>query len=133
MASRSTTPKSRLSLERFLWSPSTKYSSSGTVNSLIERSSRNCAEHVGLLQATAVHQHLPPENLDPVARNAHHSLDVVLAGVARIPEHHHVAALDAPQTVGVFVDEDTLLIGQSRHHAGALYLYRLVQEHDDEE
>ena len=38
-----------------------------------------------------------------------------------------------PQPVSVFVDEDALLVGQSRHHAGSFHLYRLVQEDDDED
>ena len=55
-----------------------------------------------------------------------------LRRVARIAEHHDVAALDRLQPVDELVDENAFLVVERRHHAGAFDLYRLVQEDDDE-
>src|SRR6266496_1135896 len=89
--------------------------------------------NVGLRQLLAIHHHRPAHDLDAVARHAYDALDVILAAVARIAEDHHIAPLDGPQAVCIFVDEDALLVGQAWHHAGPLHLYRLVEEDDDED
>ena len=45
---------------------------------------------------------------------------------------NNVAPLNRLQPVHVFVDEDTLLVVERRHHAGAFNFYRLVKKNDDE-
>src|SRR6266403_5716220 len=61
------------------------------------------------------------------------ALDKGLRAVQRIPKDHDVAALDGLKTVDKFVDEDALLVGEQRRHAGASDFHGLVQEDDDDE
>jgi len=51
----------------------------------------------------------------------------------RIPEDNHVAAVNGLEAVDKFVDEDALLVGEERRHAGAFDFDRLVQEDNDDE
>src|SRR5690242_16728661 len=53
--------------------------------------------------------------------------------VERIPEHHDIAALDWLEAVNKLIDEDALLIGKERSHAGAFDFYRLVEENDNDQ
>jgi hypothetical protein len=55
-----------------------------------------------------------------------------LGSVAGKFEHHRVAALDVSQAEAVreLVDENPLLVGEARHHAGAFDFYRLVNENN---
>src|SRR5438270_578030 len=53
--------------------------------------------------------------------------------VERIPENHHVAALNRLEAVDKFVDEDAFLVREQRRHAGAFDFYGLVEEDDDDE
>src|SRR5262245_36914290 len=66
-----------------------------------------------------------------LARQADDTLDERLRAIEWIPEDDYVAALDGLETVDKLVDEDALLVGEERRHAGALDLHRLVEEDDD--
>ncbi len=74
----------------------------------------------------------PPSMRMSIARHADHALDVALRGIARIAEHHDIAALDRFQPIHKLVDEDSFLVFERRHHAGAFHFHRLIQENDDE-
>src|SRR5260370_39214591 len=51
-------------------------------------------------------------DLHGFARQAHDSLDKRFRVVQRIPEDHHVSALNRLEAVDKFVDEDALLVGE---------------------
>jgi len=72
-------------------------------------------------------------NLDILSRQPDNALDERFRMVERIPEDDDVAALDGLEPIHKFVDEDALLIGQERSHAGAFDFYRLIEEDDDDE
>src|SRR5436305_6107654 len=88
--------------------------------------------HVRLVQCLAVHIYLAAIDADVIALHPDHALDVALRRIARIAEYHDIAALDWFQPIDKLVHEDSFLILQGRHHAGALHLHRLIQEDDDE-
>ena len=60
------------------------------------------------------------------------ALDIALAGIVGVTEDDDVSAIDAFVAIDEFVDEDSFLIAESGHHAGAFYLHRLINEYDDE-
>src|SRR5271170_4478745 len=76
---------------------------------------------------------MPAPQLDSLARQSHHTLDKRLRAVERIPENHHIAALDWLEAINKFIDENSLLIRKQRRHAGALHLHRLVEKHNNDE
>ena len=47
-------------------------------------------------------------------------------------EDDHIAAFDIADAEAVckFIDKDALLVGESRHHAGAFDFYRLINKDD---
>ena len=53
--------------------------------------------------------------------------------IQRIPEDHHVAALNRLKAIDKFIDEDPLLVGEQRRHAGAFDFYGLVEKDDDDQ
>src|SRR5688572_9968057 len=61
--------------------------------------------HVALVHRPPVHQELAPAELDGVAGKADHPLDERHRGVLGVPEHHHVAAVDAPEAVDELVHD----------------------------
>src|SRR5882672_2374044 len=72
-------------------------------------------------------------DLHSFAGQSDDALDEGLRAVQRIPEDHDVAALNGLEAVNEFVDEDALLVGEQRRHAGAFDFHGLVQEYDDDE
>src|SRR5579872_2711939 len=88
---------------------------------------------VWLGERHTVHVYDSFANLYHFARQRDDALDERLRAIQRIPEDDDVAALDGLKTVDKFVDEDALLIGEQRRHAGALDLHRLIEEHDDDQ
>src|SRR5579883_869027 len=85
-------------------------------------------QDIGLDHSLAVDIDDAVHDLNRVAGQADHALDEALAGIERIPEDHHIAALDAFEVVNKFVDEDPLVVLQARHHAEAFDPHRLVEE-----
>ena len=72
-------------------------------------------------------------NFHGFAGQADDALDEGFGAVQRIPEDDDVAALDGLEAVDKFVDEDALLVGEQRRHAGAFDFHGLVQEDDDDQ
>ena len=89
--------------------------------------------HVGLGNLDTVHIENTVANLDGLSRKAHYTLDEGFRAVQGVPEDDHVAPANGLEAVNKFVDEDALLIGEERRHAGAFDLHRLIEEHDDDE
>src|SRR5580765_7313701 len=101
--------------------------------------SRNCdllkralvcvvSRYVILFDRAVVQKNLAVINADAVPCNTDDALDVTFRRITRIAKHHNVAALNRSKPVDKLVDEDAFLIIQRGHHAGAFYLYRLIQE-----
>jgi hypothetical protein len=88
---------------------------------------------IGLGNLDSVHVENTVANLDGLSGKAHDTLDEGFRTVQRIPEDDHVAAANGLKSVDKFVDENALLVGQERRHAGAFHLHRLIKEHDDDE
>ena len=89
--------------------------------------------HIRLRQQPAVHIHPTFINAQSIAGPRDHALDVTLLRIARVIEHHYIAAADLLEVIRKLVDEDAILVLQTRQHAGALYPHRLVEKRDDEE
>src|SRR5215471_16556717 len=106
-----TGPKTRESFELMRWSPITKYISRGKRFS------------VYIDHAVA--------NLHDFVWQRNHALDKRFAPVERIPEYDYIVAFNRLKPVYELVDENPLLIGEKRRHAGAFHLHRLIQENDD--
>ena len=67
---------------------------------------------VGLEQSPAIDEDLAVDHLDRLARQADDPLDIRFGGVQRVPENHHVAAMDVLNPVDELVDEDSFLVGE---------------------
>src|ERR1700749_1119300 len=89
--------------------------------------------YVWLGERHTVHVYDSFANLYHFARQRDDALDERFRAIERIPEDDHVAALDGLKAVNKLVDEDALLIGKQRRHAGAFDFYRLIEEDDDDE
>jgi hypothetical protein len=89
--------------------------------------------HIRLGQRLAINIHDSLANLDHLAGQADHALDERFCAIQRIPEDDHVAAFDGLEAIDKLIDEDALLIGEQRGHAGAFDLYGLIEEHDDDQ
>jgi len=72
-------------------------------------------------------------DFDGFTGQTNNALDERFRVVERIPEDNHVAAVNGLEAVDKFVDEDALLVGEERRHAGAFDFDRLVQEDNDDE
>src|ERR1035441_6199838 len=100
---------------------------------LVERPGiRVIAGHIVFVERLAVYIHLTVINADVIPGNSDDALDVALRRVARIAEDHDVATVNRLPAIDELVDENPLLIFESRHHARALNLYGLVEKDDDE-
>src|SRR5579862_186701 len=89
--------------------------------------------NVWLGERHTIHIHNSFANFYHLAGQADDALDERLGAVQWIPKDDHVAALDGLEPVDKLVDEDALLVGEERSHAGAFDLHRLIQEDDDDE
>src|SRR5260370_34177644 len=89
--------------------------------------------HVRLSERRAINIHDSLTNFDDLAWQSNDTLDKGFCGVQRIPEDNYVAALDRLEAVNELVDEDALLVGEQRRHAGAFDFYRLVEGHHDDQ
>jgi len=72
-------------------------------------------------------------NLDIFSRKTDDAFDERFRMIERIPENNNIAALNRLEAVDKFIDEDALLIGEERRHAGAFDFNRLIEENDDDE
>jgi hypothetical protein len=72
-------------------------------------------------------------DFDGLSGQGNHALDKGFGTIERIPENDDIAAIDRLEAVHEFVDEDALLIGKERGHAGAFDFYGLVKEDDDDQ
>ena len=88
--------------------------------------------NIRLLHLLAIDVNRAFVNLNRVARQSNHALDVRLRHIVRVIKNNRIQPFDLPgtQLVSVLIDEDAFLIGESRHHARAFHLHRLVDEHD---
>ena len=89
--------------------------------------------HVWLGERHTVHVYDSFADFHHFARQRDDALDERLRTVQRIPEDDNISALDGLETVDKFVNEDALLIGEQRRHAGAFDLHGLIEEDDDDE
>ncbi len=89
--------------------------------------------HVWLGEGHTVHVYDSFANFHHLAGQADDALDERLRAIQRIPENDDVPAFDGLKTVDKFVDEDALLVGEERRHAGAFNLHRLVEEDDNDQ
>src|SRR5882757_11404198 len=80
-----------------------------------------------------VHVNDAAANLYDLVGQRNDALDERLAAIEWIPEDNHVAALNRLKPINKLVDEDALLVGKQRRHAGAFHFNRLIEEHDDDE
>src|SRR4051812_35980151 len=87
--------------------------------------------HVALVELHVIQVHRAVPNADLVSRHSDHALDVALGRIPWVAEDDNVAALDGFKVIDEFVDEDALLVFETRKHAGALNFYRLVQKDND--
>ena len=88
---------------------------------------------VRLIDGVAVDVDDALPNFDTFARQSDDALDKRFRMVERVPENDDVAPMNRLETIHKFVDEDALLVGEERRHAGAFDLDRLVQEDNDDE
>jgi hypothetical protein len=72
-------------------------------------------------------------NLYSLSRKSDDALDEGLGMIHRIPEHDDVAAVDGLEAVNEFIDEDALLIGEERRHAGTFDFNGLIEKNDDDQ
>jgi len=70
-------------------------------------------------------------NFHRFSRKADDAFDKRLGAIEGIPEDDDVAAVDGLKAVDELIDEDALLIGKKRGHAGSFDLYGLIEENDD--
>src|SRR5215470_13636103 len=80
-----------------------------------------------------VHIDNPAANLHDFTWQRDDPLNEGLAAVQRIPENDYVTARNWFESIDKLVDEDALLVGKKRRHAGAFDLHRLIQKNDDDE
>src|SRR5713101_2093828 len=81
---------------------------------------------VGLGDRLAVDVDHAVANLHSFTRQTNHAFYEGFRAVQRVPEDHHVSALDGFEPVDEFVDEDALLVGEQRRHAGAFHFRGVV-------
>jgi len=79
-------------------------------------------------------------DIDDAAANFHgfsgkgdYPLDERFRAIQRIPEDDDVTAVDGFEAIDEFIDEDALLIGEQRGHAGAFDFDWLVEENNDDQ
>src|SRR5713101_1492862 len=89
--------------------------------------------NIGLGERCAIDVDNSLANLHDFAGQADHALNERFAAVQRIPEDHYIAALDGLEAIDKFIDEDALLVGEQRRHAGTFDFYRLVEKNDDDQ
>jgi hypothetical protein len=87
--------------------------------------------HVVFVNGISIHIDLSSFDANAIPRYTDHAFDETLGRIAGIPEDHNVSALDRFEAVDEFINEDTLLIIEGRHHAGAFNFHWLVQKDDD--
>src|SRR3974390_564899 len=80
----------------------------------------------------SVDVHQPVIDADAIAGQSNDTLDVALRGVSGVVEDDDVAAVNGLQPIDELVNEHSLLVGKSGHHAGAFDLYGLVEEDNEE-
>src|SRR5580692_3087840 len=88
--------------------------------------------HVILIQSLAVHVHLAAIDANAISSHPNHALDIAFRWVARITEYDYITPRNRLQPVHELVDEDSLLIFEGRHHAGAFDFHRLIDEDNNE-
>src|ERR1700687_3233392 len=88
--------------------------------------------YVVFFESLSIYEYFTRFDPDAVSRQADHPFDETLRSIARVAEHHDVATLDRLQAVHVLVDEDTFLVVERGHHAGAFHLHRLIQKNNNE-
>src|SRR5581483_711543 len=84
--------------------------------------------YIRLRQFLTIHIDVPVRDADAIARYADDALYKALARVARVAENDNIAAFNALKAVNQLVDEDPLLVFQSRLHAAAFNFYWLIQK-----
>jgi len=89
--------------------------------------------HVRLGNFAAIDVDDTAANLDGFSGKGDDALDERFGAIERIPEDHYVSAVDGLETIDELIDEDTLLIGEERSHAGTFDFYGLIQEDDDDQ
>src|ERR1700683_2115840 len=86
-----------------------------------------------LRQPPAVYVDAPLPDINRISWQPDYALDKGFRPVERIPEDHDVASPNRLEAINELVDEDALLIGNHRGHAGAFDFYGLVEKDDDDE
>ena len=89
--------------------------------------------HVRLRERGAIHIYDSLANLDDLTGQADHALDKRFCAIQGIPEDDHVAALDGLEAINKLVDEDALLVGEQRRHAGTFDFHGLIEKDNDDQ
>src|SRR5690349_18190637 len=90
------------------------------------------AGNVCFFDGMAVDVDLPFDDTNTVSGNANHTLDVALRWIKRIMKDNDIASLDRLKLVNELVDEDALLVLQTRQHAGAFHTHWLIKKDNEE-
>lgn len=88
-------------------------------------------EDVRLIEKIPVYVNSAIVDFDVVPSNADNTLDVTLARIVGIAKDDDIATLYRLPVVDKLINEDTFLIVEARHHAGAFDFDWLINEHDD--
>ena len=88
---------------------------------------------VGFADGDVVDVDVAVVDAEGVAGEGDDTLDVALGVVAGVEEDDDVATVDGLEAVGELINEEAVLILQTRQHAGAFYANGLVEEQDDDE
>src|SRR6266853_746049 len=89
--------------------------------------------HVWFRERLAIHINGATANLHDLVGQRNDALDERFAAIEWIPEDNYVAALNRLKPINKLVDEDALLVGKERRHAGAFHFNWLIEEHDDDQ
>src|SRR5215469_15992403 len=89
--------------------------------------------NVGLRNFMAIDVDNATTNLDGFSGKGDDALNKGFGTIKGIPEYDDIASIDGLKTVDELIDEDALLIGEERGHAGAFDFYGLIEEDDDDQ
>src|SRR5579859_3284356 len=88
---------------------------------------------IRFLERLAIHVDAAIANAHRFSRQPHHSFNIRFCWIQWIPEHHDVSALYGLKAIQKFINEDSFMIGKTRHHACAFHLHGLIKEDDHDE
>jgi hypothetical protein len=87
--------------------------------------------NIRFLDFLIVHENGAAANFDSFPRKGDYAFDKGFRVIEGIPENYYVTTIDRLKAIDKFVDEDALLVGEERGHAGAFDFHGLVEEDND--